>query len=921
MDERRSVVAPSRVEPSRGEPELVALRKLARAKAQDRNETATTVHLLAAIAARECPASCLLAARKLDADSVLRAARSFDDDVDNPLATALAAARDAARRAAVPSREPGMPPPPNATHLLVVLLSNRRYAAYRALKQFGIDVAKLRNAATRVAHGAVAPPRRRREPAKPRPAVELRRRPTAVQVSLMPDLLPPKASPRPQSVTAAAKPRVPSDRATAVPDEAAVAVVAIDVAPVDVLAEPPALAGPLTQVPAELEFEALAADDDTASDEPSDDPAARECAPAEQVPETADEPPSPSARSSRTRERDALRLDDRTSRRRRRRDGEFPQLQLDAADFPTLSELGTNLSLAAARGDLEPIVGRELEVEQTLDVLAKRHANSALLVGPPGVGKTALSRALALRCGASATSSGGLRSAPKLLVELPVTRLLAGTSTRGSLAERLQEIRLEIRNADQGIVLFVDAIDELMAGGGDEGVAELRAGVAAGELTLIATTTPEAYRKHFDGDPGLARRFTRIDIEEPSEAESVLVLRAVARDLTRHHRVVYTDEGLAAAVSWSMRYLPGRALPDKAIALVDLAGARLKRRSSSRTVEPAHVAEVVAEIADVPLERLLESDGERMLRLGTMVSERIVGHAGEIERIAAVLRRNAAGLRGRRPIGTFLLLGPTGVGKTETAKAVAEVLFHNADAMTRLDMSEYAESHAVARLVGAPPGYVGHDAGGALTEALRRRPYQVLLLDEIEKAHRDVLESFLQVFDEGRLTDGRGKTVDFTNAVIMMTSNLGAEQMLALQNTRRVGFAVQGTPDRLELGDTATKAARAALPPELYNRIDEVVFFQPLSRADVREVARRMLLGLSSSLGERDIALDIDEPVIDALLDHGGYDAELGARPMRRAISKWIEAPLADLILSGDLMAGSAARVRVADDAIHVAAA
>ena len=330
------------------------------------------------------------------------------------------------------------------------------------------------------------------------------------------------------------------------------------------------------------------------------------------------------------------------------------------------------------------------------------------------------------------------------------------------------------------------------------------------------------------------------------------------------------------------------------------------------------VAEVVAELADIPVERLLETDGERMLALESLLAERVVGHRAGLTRMANILRRNAAGFHARRPIGTFLLLGPTGVGKTESAKAIAHALFHSEAAMTRLDMAEYAEPHAVARLIGAPPGYIGHDAGGQLTEAVRRRPYQVILLDEIEKAHRDVLEAFLGVFDEGRLTDGRGRTIDFTNTVIILTSNLGAAEVSA-KSTRGIGFG-RGPADRThQIEEALVGAARAALPPELYNRIDEVIAFAPLERAEVAEIARRLLAGLAHTLEEaRGVHLDVDEDAIDALLSAGGYDPELGARPMKRTLARLVESPIADMILRGELRAGDVARLTVENAEIVV---
>jgi len=587
---------------------------------------------------------------------------------------------------------------------------------------------------------------------------------------------------------------------------------------------------------------------------------------------------------------------------------------LDAERYPNLAAL-RNLTAAAALGELEPAVARDDVVEQALDVLAKRHANSPVLVGRAGVGKTTVAHAIASKLATEPIDQA------RLLLELPPAELLAGTGARGSLAERLTELRDEVRRADGRVVLFVDELHELLDGALDEAVGELKTALASGELPLLGATSPEEYRRCVESDAGLARRFTVVEVPEPGEEEALAMLRVVAQRLEAHHTVRYGDEALASAVSWSMRYLPGRALPDKALGVLDLAGARLRRRGEGHVIEPRHVAEIMAELVDVPQGRLLESDQERMLHMGDLLRERVVGHHEACDRIAAVLRRNAAGLRGRRPLGSFLLLGPTGVGKTETAKAVAEVLFHAPDAMTRLDMSEYAEPHAVARLVGAPPGYVGHEAGGLLTESVRKRPYQVILLDEIEKAHQDVLQAFLQVFDEGRLTDGRGRTVDFTNAVLVLTSNLGAREIGAAMNERPVGFGrAQRTsaPDPDKMKGVAVAAARATLPPELYNRIDEVLFFRHLAERDVRAVARRLLAGLGATLAGRGIRLDVDEAALDALLAQGGYDPELGARPMRRAIVRLVEAPLADMILKGEIAEGDVAMITAEDGELVV---
>lgn len=595
------------------------------------------------------------------------------------------------------------------------------------------------------------------------------------------------------------------------------------------------------------------------------------------------------------------------------------RFSLDPKAFPLLTTLGKNLTEAAERGELDPVVGRDEEIERTLDVLAKRQANNPCLVGAAGVGKTSVVRGLAVRIAAGKATS---RLDDRILLEIEPSALLAGTGLRGALAERIAGLRAEVSRGGGRIVLFFDEVHTLFAPeAGDEAQAELKVALAQGELPCIGATTAMEYRRFIDSDPALSRRFTPIEVVELSVEESLLALEGVAPAFERHHGTRYAKEALAASVAMSARYLPDKALPDKAVSILDLAGARGRRRDVTE-ITPEHIADVVSELAQVPRERLLQTDGERMLQLESLLASRIVGHGPSLARIAAVLRRNASGLRARRPIGTFLLLGPTGVGKTETAKALAECLFHSSQAMTRLDLSEYAEAHAVARLVGAPPGYVGHEAGGQLTEAVRRRPYQVVLLDEMEKAHRDVLEAFLQVFDEGRLTDGRGRTIDFTNAVLLLTSNLGSD--VAVPNSGRgpIGFSGARAGAAAAAADYQAQviaAARGALPPELYNRLDEVLVFAPLTRDDVAEVARRLLRALGDELLEmRGVRLDVAEAAIEALLDAGGFEPALGARPVRRTLARLVEAPLAELLLRGDLRGGDVATVDVEDGQVVV---
>ncbi|HEY6558069.1 MAG TPA: ATP-dependent Clp protease ATP-binding subunit [Polyangiaceae bacterium] len=588
---------------------------------------------------------------------------------------------------------------------------------------------------------------------------------------------------------------------------------------------------------------------------------------------------------------------------------------LDAQKFPALSSLGRNLNVAFARGELDPIVGRAREIEQTLDVLAKRGGNSPCLLGLSGVGKTSVVHGLAQRivenwCQRRA-GNAGKPADERIVVEIPVGELLAGTGVRGALAARVSAIRKEVSASGGRVVLFFDEIHQLFADDASQELgSELKLALSRGELPCIGATTREEYAKAIEIDPPLARRFSVIDVDEPTREDAYLILSGLAPRLEAHHAVRYSEEALALTIAWSIRYLPGRALPDKAVSIVDLAGARARRRGQSQ-VSPENVAEIVAEWASMPVERLLASDAERMLHLEDALAERVVGHQEAVGKIARILRRNAAGLGSERPIGTFLLLGPTGVGKTETAKAVAEVLFHTDMALTRYDFSEFSEAHSLARLIGAPPGYVGYEAGGQLTEAVRKRPYQVLLLDEIEKAHPDVLTAFLAVFDEGRLTDGRGRTVDFRNCVIFMTSNIGADETKSVQR-RKVGFGGGESADAAELERAVTAAARRALAPELYNRIDEVLVFSPLARNEVREIARRLLSGVARDLlRQRGVRLEVDADALEHFLDAGGFDPSLGARPMRRTLARLLEAPLAEKILRGELSEGDVVLVGV----------
>ena len=578
---------------------------------------------------------------------------------------------------------------------------------------------------------------------------------------------------------------------------------------------------------------------------------------------------------------------------------------LDPKEFPWLSQLGRNLTELAAAGRLDPLVGREQEVEEAIDVLGKRRTNNPLLVGEPGVGKTAIAEGIAQRLLQSARE--------RVVVEIDMASVVAGTQLRGAFSEKLLGIQEEVRRAAGRVVVFIDEIHTLIGAGAtgegpQDAANELKAALARGEFPCVGATTHDEYRQHIEKDPALERRFTPVLVREPSVPDTVTILRGLAPRYEKHHRVRFAEGALEAAASLSARYITDRFLPDKAVAVLDLAGSRASRAGAAE-VDAADVARTVAKVAGIPESRLLASDRERILGLEAALRERVVGHAGAIARVASVLKRNFAGFATRRPMGSFLFLGPTGVGKTELARALADALYGSRDALVQLDMSECAESTGVARLVGAAPGYVGYGEGGQLTDAIRRRPASVVVLDEIEKAHRDVQMLLLQVLEEGRLTDGRGRQVDFSNTVVILTSNLGAAEATRT-STGAMGFGAAERAAPRE--DRVLQAARGSVPPELWNRLDERVSFSPLSREDVAKVARLLLADSSRRLeAERKIRFDATDEAIAFLVEHGGFDAALGARPMRGAIQRLVEAPLAERILAGEIGPGDVALVEV----------
>jgi ATP-dependent Clp protease ATP-binding subunit ClpC len=582
---------------------------------------------------------------------------------------------------------------------------------------------------------------------------------------------------------------------------------------------------------------------------------------------------------------------------------------LDPQKFPLLTSLGKNLTLLARENKLDPVLGRAREIDEVIDILGKRRTNNPVLVGEPGVGKTAVVEGAAQQLLGLA---GHLNQ--RLIIELDMATLVAGTQLRGSFSERLNALKDEVLQAQGNVVVFIDEIHTLMGAGstGDgpqDAANELKAAMSRGEFPCIGATTHDEYKKYLENDAALERRFTKVVVNEPSVSETVYILNGVIGRYASHHKLTYSPESLEAAASLSAKYITDRFLPDKAISVLDLAGSRVHREGKS-VVEAADVARVISKIAQLPEERLLMNDSQRLLSMESQLASKVIGHESVIARISKVVRRNYAGFSSRRPMGSFLFLGPTGVGKTEMARALADVVFGNRDALIRLDMSEMSEGHGVSRLIGAPAGYVGFGEGGQLSEAVRRRPSSVVVFDEIEKAHREVLMLLLQVLEEGRLTDGKGRHIDFSNTIVVLTTNLGAE--LFSQKSRSLGFSSARESESAALDTQAAEAARKALPPELWNRIDERCTFEPLKEIQVAKIANLLLAESSSRLQtEKGIAYRTTQAVVELLLKSGGFDPLLGARPMRQMVQRLVEGPLAERILQGEFATGDVVQIDV----------
>ncbi|MEF3273366.1 MAG: AAA family ATPase [Chloroflexus sp.] len=641
--------------------------------------------------------------------------------------------------------------------------------------------------------------------------------------------------------------------------------------------------------------------------------------------------------------------------------------------YEILTKYSTDLTELAREDRLDPVIGREAEIARVIRILSRRTKNNPVLVGETGVGKTAIVEGLAQRI-ARGDVPPTLRD--RKLLALDLAGMVAGSKFRGEFEERLKAVMDEVRNAKGRIILFIDELHTVVGAGAATGSIDasnmLKPALSRGEIQVIGATTIDEYRKHIEKDAALERRFSPVFVEEPDPETTIEMLRGLRKRYEEHHQLTISDEALRAAVQLSSRYINDRFLPDKAIDLIDEASAKLRidifsmppelkakeeelkrlqaeeeeagarrdyeraamlrsrylalqqqfeaersewlaRNNLDEVVDDEDVAQIVASWTGVPVSRMLETEREKLIHMEERLHERVIGQHEAVVALSDAIRRARSGLRDpRRPIGSFLFVGPTGVGKTELARALAEFMFDSEEAMTRVDMSEYQEKHTVSRLIGAPPGYVGYDEGGQLTESVRRRPYQVVLFDEIEKAHRDVFNALLQVLDDGRLTDGQGRTVDFRNTIIIMTSNAGTEHLQG----GGIGFSVAGkapkTIDMREARKKVDEALKQTFRPEFLNRIDEIILFHPLSMEDLTRIVELQVAELVNRLREQQIGLTLTQAAKEYLVNEG-YNPVFGARPLRRTIQRLLETPISRELLRGTFTAGDQIEVDVED--------
>src|SRR5438874_3467625 len=629
-----------------------------------------------------------------------------------------------------------------------------------------------------------------------------------------------------------------------------------------------------------------------------------------------------------------------------------------------LDQFGRNFTKQAGEGKLDPVVGRQTEIERIMQILSRRQKNNPVLIGEPGVGKTAVVEGLAQRI-ANGQVPELLKG--KQIYSLDLAALVAGAKYRGEFEERLKKVMKEIQQRGD-IILFIDELHNLVGAGAAEGAIDaasiLKPALARGELQTIGATTLDEYRKYLERDAALERRFQQIRVEEPSVDETIQILRGLRDRYEAHHRVKITDEALHAAATLADRYIQDRHLPDKAIDLIDEAASRMRirtmtappryreleeeiekvRKEKEDAIEAQEfekaaslrdkerkltqkkreleeqwhnqeseeqpeigeeeIADVVSMWTGIPVFKLTEAETARLIKMEEELHKRVIGQQEAIVAVSKSIRRARAGIKDpKRPTGSFIFLGPSGVGKTELARTLAEFLFGDEDAMIQIDMSEYMEKHAVSRLVGSPPGYIGYDEGGQLTEAVRRKPYSVLLLDEIEKAHPDVFNILLQILEDGKLTDSQGRRVDFRNTIVIMTSNIGASQ---ISKNVSLGFSIgdEGGLSYDEMKERVMSELKKVCRPELLNRIDEIIVFHKLERAEILEVVDLMMKRLREQMGTHEVVIELTDEAKDLLVEKG-YDPAMGARPLRRAIQRFIEDPLADFVLGRSLEPGS----------------
>ena len=595
---------------------------------------------------------------------------------------------------------------------------------------------------------------------------------------------------------------------------------------------------------------------------------------------------------------------------------------------------------------MEPVIGRDQEISRIVQILSRKTKNNPVLVGDAGVGKTALALGLAQRVAAGQVPA---ELAKMRVLELDLMNVVAGTRFRGDFEERMNNIINDIEE-DGHVILFIDELHTIMgSGSGIDSTLDaaniLKPALARGTLRTVGATTQEEYQKHIEKDAALSRRFAKVSIEEPNVADSIAILQGLRKSYEDHHKVQISDQAIETAVKYAHRYLTSKHLPDSAIDLLDEASATVQNRGPQNyeqsdltpvdqalmaadfkkvsklleqeqqpklyklKVEEDDVLATLSGLSGIPVQKLTQTDAKKYLNLETELHKRVIGQDEAISAISRAIRRNQSGIRSsKRPIGSFMFLGPTGVGKTELAKALAESLFDDESALIRFDMSEYMEKFAASRLNGAPPGYVGYEEGGELTEKVRNRPYSVLLFDEVEKAHPDIFNVLLQVLDDGQLTDSKGRKVDFSNTIIIMTSNLGAT---SLRDDKTVGFGARDIRlDHANMEKRMLEELNKAYRPEFINRIDEKVVFHSLSAEDMQEVVKVMVKPLIASLAEKGIELKFQASALK-LLAQEGYDVEMGARPLRRTLQTQVEDKLSELLLTGDLTAGQTLKVGV----------